>query len=1310
MISNPHQPLLTRTAAPLSCPLACVGWLLTLVLTSLPATGQLVINEIVANNKNTIDDVDGESSDWIEILNTGSQLNLGGYSLTDDPAVPGKWTFPGGQFLGPNSYLVVFASGKDRAVLGQQLHTNFSLESDGEYLALCDPGGTVIHEFAPSFPNLKRDIGYGIGSDGTPGYLFPTTPNRANGNHLTGFVADTVFSHQRGFYDDPIEVIISSTTPGVSIRYTTNGREPTPSHGQIYTGPVTITSTTILRAVAYRTDMVPTNVDAKSYLYTRDIIEQSNMISSVVNSTAYRNEIQSALKEIPVVSLSFNRTALFGTRGIHNLPSLSGSTSEREAHFEYFDPSNPDDSTQEPAGIRIHGGNARQHPKKNFRLYFRSDYGKTRLNHNLFPESPVDSFKSILLRGGGHDAWTFRNDWNNASLIRNEFLHRLQQDMGQPSPYGRMVSLFLNGDYWGVYELQEFPHEHFNAAHHGGDPEDWDIIKHGAEVEAGDLVAWNELINMAENGIESDSDYAAIQRFIDIDNFADAMIHRIWSSDEDWLAPATRNGQSISTFSDDKNWYVARRSRNGEEPFIFYSWDGEMSMGIPFSSNEATGGTNPRSWQNDFTQVDNPDSPGIIYDALRQHPEFQLHFADRLHKHMFNKGALSLQHLQGHWDRLVDTVHSPIVGESARWGLDSWTGASRRSPYTRNSQWIPAVNWVRSQFLVNRSNTVLSQFNAVDLYPDVVAPMPSLRDTLFPSPVNLTLRTTSPGSTIYLTTDGADPRLPSTQGIVSFVTNGHPVEAHVPTRASNAEIGESWLQVADPSNIDDWVTGPNGVGYERFPASNPSYDELIQTELTDMYGVNPSAYIRYKFTISDQATIDSLGSLNLRIRYDDGFVAYLNGVQIESRNVGNTLWDSAASASHSDTAAVNYVAFDRSSDLRFLQPGENILAIHGFNRTPGSSDFLIQAVLEGDTGEPGGTMAPSARVYDGTMSLDHTTWLKARTRRADGTWSALLDILYQIGTPASFDNLRITEIHYHPTDPVTEAELALSDSDNDFEFLELQNVSDGGIDLSLCRFDQGIDFQFPPGTYLPAGQRALLVNNREAFLSRYGPSVEPAIFGEFGSDTNLSNKGERLALEDALGENIFSFPYEDEAPWPIPPDGEGPSLVLVDPLGTPEKELDEGSRWRTSHLDHGAPDLGDDWSYQLWIREFYGPLAASDPLLTDPDLVPGPGGLSNFMLYAQGYDLGATPVHQLSIVAVDYLDGIDYLTLTYQLRADLAGATVTAEVSEDLQTWRPDVVLVSKKENGDGTCTITVRDTLPVKTGKGHYIRVRIGE
>ena len=102
------------------------------------ALAQIVISEFVANNGASLDDEDGDSSDWIEIHNQGAQLNLGGYALTDNPAIPQKWVFPGGQFLGSGSYLIVFASGKDRAALAQQLHTNFSLDSAGGYLALAD--------------------------------------------------------------------------------------------------------------------------------------------------------------------------------------------------------------------------------------------------------------------------------------------------------------------------------------------------------------------------------------------------------------------------------------------------------------------------------------------------------------------------------------------------------------------------------------------------------------------------------------------------------------------------------------------------------------------------------------------------------------------------------------------------------------------------------------------------------------------------------------------------------------------------------------------------------------------------------------------------------------------------------------------------------------------------------------------------------------------------------------------------------------------------------------------------------------------
>ena len=1283
------------------------GFLLSLL--SLPAVGQIRINEIVASNRDTLNDSDGDSSDWIEIFNTGTQLNLGGYSLTDDPEIPGKWVFPDGKFLGAARYLIVFASGKDRAVLRGQLHTNFSLDSGGDYLALHDPNGALVDEFSPSFPPQKRDIAYGVGRNGSRGYLSPSTPGSINGATLEGFVADTTFSHQRGFYTRPIEVTISSETPDATIRYTTDGREPTTRLGQVYTGPIAIASTTVLRAVAYKNGMIQTNVDAKSYLYTADIIQQREMDRSIVGSPIYSREIQPALTQLPVVSLSFNSADVFGGSGIHSNPSLSGTGSEREAHFEFFDPSDPEDSTHEPAGIRIHGGNARQHPKKNFRLYFRSDYGKTRLIHPLFPGSPVETFKSVLLRGGGHDAWTFRDDWDNASFIRNEFLHRVQKEMGQPSPSGRMVNLFMNGEYWGLYELQEFPHEHFNADHHGGDTDDWDIVKHGAEVESGNAIAWNEMINLAENGIQSGSEYAAIQRFVDIDNFADAMIHRIWSSDEDWLAPATRNGQSISTFFDDKNWYVARRSRNGEAPFIFYSWDAEMSMGIPFSRNESNGRDNPRSWRNNFTRIDNRNSPGIIYDALRQNQEFQLHFADRLHKHIYNAGALSAENLQRQWDQLVTKVQTPVVAESARWGRDSW-GGSRGAAYTRNSQWIPAVNWVRSEFLVNRSDEILRQFNEVGLYPDVVAPLPSLQETQLSSPTDLALRTTTRGAEIYFTTDGADPRSPSAGGIVPLITRDHPVQAFVPSLESDAEIGTTWHQLEDPSNIDQWSTGPNGVGFEQFPASDPNFTDLVRTELSDMYNSNTSAYIRYKFNIPDQATIDSLGSVALRMRYDDGFVAYLNGVEIESRNAGATQWNSAATANHSDALAVTFVNFDQTEALNLLRPGENILAIHGLNRTRRSSDFLIQVVLEGDTSSAGGSLAPSAQIYTERIDLDQTTWIKARSRATNGSWSALLDVLYRIGAPASFENLRVTEIHYHPTDPETEPEQEISESDNDFEFIELQNIADERVDLSLLSFREGIDFQFPVGSFLGAGERGLVVSNTAAFLARYGSSVAPAIMGEFGDDTNLSNKGERLALEDSAGEKIFSFPYDDSPPWPTLPDGDGPSLVLTDPINTPEEDLDEGSRWRSAHIDLGAPNAADDWSYDLWTRLSLGPLDGADPLISGPDLITGPSGLSNFMLYAQGFDLGATSADQLNIVEIQNLDESSYLTLTYQLRSQLPLATITAEVSDDLQNWSPNVVVVSRQDNNDGTVTITVRDSQPTLSGQQRYIRVRIEE
>jgi len=1281
-----------------------ITWLLCYVIAALPilsspAFAAPEISEILANNGTTLDE-DADTSDWIEIHNPDSfSIDLGRHALSDDPLIPQKWIFPNGTTLAPDGYLLVFASTKDRAITGQELHTNFSLASSGDYLSLADATGTILQEFSPTFPNQKRDIAYGKSNTGTVAYLDPPTPNAPNGPPLSGFVEDTIFSHKRGFYETPFSVTISTATPGASIRYTTNGNKPTPTSGTLYSTPIPISATTNLRALAFMNGMVQTNVDAQSYLFAADIISQPEMSTAITESPTYNGEITAAITSLPVVSLSFRDADFFGGSGIHSNPNLSGRTSEREVHFEFFDPADPDNSTHEPGGVRIHGGNSRQHPKKAFRLYFRDDYGKKRLEHEIFAGSPVTSFKQLLLRGGGHDAWTFRSSWDQATLIRNEFLHRLQLAMGQPSPVGRYVSLFLNGDYWGVYELQELPHEYYNADHHGGQPEDWDVIKHGEEVESGDLTAWNAMINLARGGISSNSDYQAIQEYVDVDHFADAMIQRIWSSDEDWLGPFFRNGNNETAFSSDKNWYVARKSRNGTSKFFFYTWDAEMSMGIPF-----TGG---RNFINDFSKVANDDSPGIIYDALRRHPEFQLAFADRLYKHMFNGGVMTTSELQTLWDSLADKVQTPIVGESARWGLDYW-GGSRSSPMTRDGDWIPANNWVRTQFLTNRSSTVLDDFRAVGLYPDTAAPQLSPFGANSLTPVGLTMSSTTGGSTIYYTTDGSDPRVPGESSTLNLVPSDAPVQAIVPSAAMDSQIGTTWRDTADPSNIAAWQTGPNGVGYEQSPFSATSFAEIIETELTNMRNVNPSAYVRIKFDIADQATLDSINTLTLRVRYDDGFIAYLNGGQIESANSFSSSWNATSSASHSDSLALDFESFNVTDEIGQLQIGANVLAIHGLNRAVDSSDFLIQATLEADTGEPDGSVAPNALPYSSSITLDHSQRIKARTRAADGSWSALADASYLIGTPASAANLTVSEIHYHPSDPTTVAELAISGSDDDFEFIELLNTTGDIIDLSNCTFTNGIDFDFPVGTALPPGGYGLLISNRDAFLARYGATVESAILGEFANNTNLSNRGERIALTAADGSIIFDFVYDDAPPWPTEADGPGASLVLIAPTMTPNAELGDATKWRASLLDHGAPASPDQMSFRLWSLKTYGPLDSNDPAISGELTVPpGGGGLPNLILYAQGHDLSNGNPLQLSEIGLTEGDEI-YLTLTYQIRSDPTEVSVAPQVGDNLSDWSHTTILMSKTQNLDGTTTIVVRDPIALTPNSKRFFRLQI--
>ena len=301
-----------------------------------------------------------------------------GYFLTDDVSDLKKWVLPKG-LLGGCDYLLVWASGKDRSLVGGELHTNFSLKSGGEYLALVKPDGvTIVSEFGSEgadYPNQDAGVSFGrIGEEQQMGYLSTATPGAENSSGFLGYVKDTKFSVNRGHFTDSFSLEISSETEGASIRYTTDGATPSESEGVLYTGPIEVDRTMPVRAIAYLDGLQSTNVDTQTYIFVDDVVTQSSatthsiwglprdwsgtspdygMNSSV--ASVHAATIKDDLKTVPSLSLSMPEEDLFGSNGIYANPLSSGINWERATSLELIDPSSPDGSMnfQIDCGMRI---------------------------------------------------------------------------------------------------------------------------------------------------------------------------------------------------------------------------------------------------------------------------------------------------------------------------------------------------------------------------------------------------------------------------------------------------------------------------------------------------------------------------------------------------------------------------------------------------------------------------------------------------------------------------------------------------------------------------------------------------------------------------------------------------------------------------------------------------------------------------------------------------------------------------------------------------------------------------------------------
>jgi len=415
-------------------------------------------------------------------------------------------------------------------------------------------------------------------------YFLTPTPLAENIPGVLGVVADTQFSHRRGFYDAPFAVTITTDTAGAEIRYTTDGSAPTPTTGTRYTGPVSITTTTALRAMAYKPGYLPTNVDTQTYLFLQDVIQQPiapagfptswngepadyEMDPDIVNNPLYSATLIDDLKAIPTMSLVMNVADVFGPSGIYANPGAEGVGWERAGSIEMFYPEGyaaPDDGFQVDCGVRIYGGVGRNanFKKHAFRLLFKGAYGPTKLEYPLFGEDATDAFDTLVLRHNFNDGYVCGGA---AQYIRDEYVRQLQLALGQPSGHGTFVHLYVNGLYWGLYNPVERPDQSFGATYFGGDKDDWDAINAGEATGESDLTEWGQMLNLCRQGLTTSEQYQRLQgnnpdgtdnpaypNYLDVENYIVYMLVNFFTGNSDWPG---------------HNWYAAREEDPGGTDF-----------------------------------------------------------------------------------------------------------------------------------------------------------------------------------------------------------------------------------------------------------------------------------------------------------------------------------------------------------------------------------------------------------------------------------------------------------------------------------------------------------------------------------------------------------------------------------------------------------------------------------------------------------------------------------------------------------------------------------------------------------------------
>ena len=1099
--------------------------------------GSLVLSEFMAVNEVTLaTTVEGKTvyPDWIEIRNRGTQpVNLGGWYLTDDPDNLTKGALPAVQ-IGAGGFFVVFASGVQQEDHPENwpyrdqkgyYHTNFTLDGEGEYLALVGPGPQVVHEYGshtgvgdrPGYPPQRADLSYGLYGDQEQYFTVPS-PGRANNPGYTDISAEPVFSREAGTFTGSFLLELRSPNPAAEIHWTADGQVPTLVSPK-YTAPVLIAGTKEVVARTYEPGKAPSVAVSRTYIaLANDVLSFNSNLPIVIVDTSRRTLSTNLVQ----VSSLFIDTGAQGRAKITDPPDFAGR-----------------------GGIKKRGRST-------------GSQSKPQYGFEVWDEHNRDRDTALLGMPADSDWVLYAPYTYDRALINNAFVYDLSNQIGRYAVRTRFVEMYVNsnddtvsaGDYVGLYILMEKikrgeervnveklePWDSTAPRMTGGymlkidqaDPGDKGfrtargnptygdgtmcyVDPKESEITAAQSTWIRGYLDASENALygpsfaDPDTGYA---RYIDVDCFIDHNLLNMLALNVDALR--------LSTYL-----YKPRHGKLGMGPV----WDFDRSL-------DSTDGrdNNAQSWRGTSDATDYLKY--VWWNRLFEDANFWQKYIDRWCA--LRKGPFSTASLNATIDAMANEIREAQARNYQKWPSQGPRFGSFQGEIDHLKQWLQTrCTWVDSQFVA----------------PPRIVP----EGGHVQAGSVVTLVNPSPGGTLYYTLDGSDPRPATVARTVRESTTLVPENAPRRVLVPTGPVDDGWRggRTMDDSS---WISGAGGVGFER--ASG--YERFFSIDVgNQMYGRSTSCYIRIPFVVSGDPT--TFSSMILRIRYDDGFIAYLNGIEIQRALFsGAPTWGSAASGNHDDAAAIILEEFNVSASLGFLRKGQNILALQGMNSSTTSSDLLlsVELVANRDTSvvDPGSSGA--IYQYAGPIRIAKTTQIKARvlaSGNAYSPWSGLAEAIFAVGPVAQ--SLRISEIMYHPLDPNT-------------EFIELTNIGAETIDLHLVRFTDGVEFTFPSVELAPAGY-VLVVQDRAAFETRYGPGLPVA--GVYSG--SLDNAGELIELRDAAGQIIHSFRYKDG--WYDFTDGLGFSLTVKDPITTGPNALGQKNVWRPSTASGGSPGIGD---------------------------------------------------------------------------------------------------------------------------------------